>query len=191
MHRGTLDNGGERWRGREELLSKVVIFVFLCHTDYFNDVLTTFLGLGTFQLHFCLCRVKNIYKIYKYLNLCSKDELKVLRVWNDMRVLFVSLHIQVETQYLHLIVIQHCLGKKSYHHQHAINLGLVLAAKDLFVVSFVAWETMAAFEGNWTADFGVFDLGMQPSKHAASQLWHSLQLTVALTSACFYRYSQL
>ncbi len=77
--------------------------------------------------------------------------------------------------------------KKSDHHQHAINLGLVLAVKNLFVVSFVACETMAAFEGNWTADFGIFDLGMQPLKHAASQLWHSLQLTVALTSAFIYR----
>ncbi len=59
----------------KDLLNKYIIFVFLehkkysrsfvklrlnhwFHMDYFNDVLATFLGLGTFQLHCCLCRVK-------------------------------------------------------------------------------------------------------------------------------------
>ncbi len=61
--------------------NKVIIFVFFaykkysrsfiklwlnhwCHMDYFTDVLTTFLGLGTFQLHCCFHQ--------KYLNLCLK-----------------------------------------------------------------------------------------------------------------------
>ncbi len=73
------------WYGREELL-KVIIFVFFeqkkysrsfltlqlnhqCHMDYFNNVLTTFLGLeqgssGQKALRFH----------QKFLNLCSEDE---------------------------------------------------------------------------------------------------------------------
>ncbi len=36
MHRGTLDNGRGRWRGREELLNKVAIFVFFAHKTVFS-----------------------------------------------------------------------------------------------------------------------------------------------------------
>ncbi len=46
-----------------------------CHMDCFTDVLTTFLGLGTFQLHCSLGRVRKLSDfIKKYLNLCSEDE---------------------------------------------------------------------------------------------------------------------
>ncbi len=36
-----------------------------CHMDYFNNVLTTFLGLWTFQLHCCLCRVRKLWDFIK------------------------------------------------------------------------------------------------------------------------------
>ncbi len=72
---------------REELLNKVVIFVFFahkmyylsfvklqlnhwCHMDYFNYVLSTFLGLGTFQLHCCLCRVRKLSDFIKNIFIC-------------------------------------------------------------------------------------------------------------------------
>ncbi len=69
------------WFGGE-LLNKVIIFVFfalkkyscsfvklrlnhICHTDCFTDVLITFLGLGTFQLHCCLWRVRELSDLIK------------------------------------------------------------------------------------------------------------------------------
>ncbi len=48
--------------------------------DYYNDVLTIFLGLK----HGSCVAVYAAILIF-YLNLCSEDE-RVLRVWNDMRV---------------------------------------------------------------------------------------------------------
>ncbi len=71
---GTLMNDGGWCHKGEELLNKVLnkahkkysrCFVKLrlnhwCHMYYFNDVLTTFLGLGTFYFHCCLWRVRNI-----------------------------------------------------------------------------------------------------------------------------------
>ncbi len=80
------------WFAGEELLNKVIIFVFFtqkkyscsfvklrlnhwCHIDCFTNVLTAFLGLGTFQLHCCQCRVRKLSDfIKKYLNLCSENE---------------------------------------------------------------------------------------------------------------------
>ncbi len=86
--RCTLDNGGIRDLEEKNCWIKSLllfslhtktyshIFVKLrlnnwCLMDYFTDVLTTFLGLGTFQLHCCLWRV-GLHQ--KYLNLCSEDE---------------------------------------------------------------------------------------------------------------------
>ncbi len=68
-------------RGAEELLNKVIIFVFFahkkysrsfvklqlnhwCHMHYFNNVFT-FLDLGTFKLHCCLCRVRKLSDFVK------------------------------------------------------------------------------------------------------------------------------
>ncbi len=36
----------------------------------FKDVLTTFLGLGTFQLHCCLCRVRTLLDFIKNILIC-------------------------------------------------------------------------------------------------------------------------
>ncbi len=73
--------------GGEELMNKVVIFVFFmhkkyshssitlqlnpwCHMDYFIDVLATFLELGTFQLHCCLWRVRELSDVIKNIFIC-------------------------------------------------------------------------------------------------------------------------
>ncbi len=62
-----LQNSATGWRGGDELLNKVVIFVFFvhkkysrsfvklqlnhwCHMDYFNDVLATFLSLDRVRI---------------------------------------------------------------------------------------------------------------------------------------------
>ncbi len=47
---------------------------YWCHMDYFTNVLTTFLGLGIFQLHCFLWRVTELSDFIKNLNLCSEDE---------------------------------------------------------------------------------------------------------------------
>ncbi len=52
--------------------------------DYFNDLLTTFLGL---ELVVALLSIEgqNAFRFQQtYLNFSSEDELKVLRVWNNM-----------------------------------------------------------------------------------------------------------
>ncbi len=76
----------KRWCGGEELLNKVVIFVFFvykmysrsfiklwfnhwCNMDYFNNVLM-FLGLGTFQLHCCLWRIRKLSYFIKNILIC-------------------------------------------------------------------------------------------------------------------------
>ncbi len=38
--------------------------------DCFTDVLTTFLGLGTFQLCYCLCRVRELSDFIKNVLIC-------------------------------------------------------------------------------------------------------------------------
>ncbi len=38
--------------------------------DYFTDVLITFLGLGKFQLHCCLWRVRNLLDFIKNILVC-------------------------------------------------------------------------------------------------------------------------
>ncbi len=60
-------------------------------------------------------------------------------------------------------VIWHFLSK-SHPHQHAVNLGMVQAAKDLSVVFFIAWEMKNSFR-------------IQHLKDAASELGHSLYCT--------------
>ncbi len=71
----------------EKLFYKVVIFVFCahkkyshsfmklrlnhwCHMDYFNDVLTTFLGHKMFQLHCFLWRVRKLSDLMKNILIC-------------------------------------------------------------------------------------------------------------------------
>ncbi len=73
------------WFGGEKLLNKIIIFVFFAHKKYsrscvklqlnhwwhidcFTDILTMFLGLGTFQLCCCLWRVRKLGFHQKYLN---------------------------------------------------------------------------------------------------------------------------
>ncbi len=43
---------------------------YWCHMDYFTDVLTTFLDLGTFQLCCCLCRVRELSDLIKNILIC-------------------------------------------------------------------------------------------------------------------------
>ncbi len=88
-HNGTL--GG---RKGEELLNKVIIFVFVAHKKYshsfgklwlnycchmdFTDVLTMFLGLGTFQLCCGQQMVRKLLDFIKYILICvPKMERKV------------------------------------------------------------------------------------------------------------------
>ncbi len=73
----------------QKILTKKVIFafilVFFSHKNYscslaklghwwymdcFTNVLTTFLGLGTFQLHFHLCRVRELSDFIKNILIC-------------------------------------------------------------------------------------------------------------------------
>ncbi len=78
------------------LLNKVVIFVFFahkkysrsfitlrlyhwCHMDYFNDVLTTFLGLQRVSFLAVYGGSESSRFLQKYLNLCSEDEWKSYR----------------------------------------------------------------------------------------------------------------
>ncbi len=92
-----------RSRQDEELLNKVIIFVFFVHKkyfrsfvklwlnhwhhmDYFTDVLATFLGLGTFQLCSCLWRVRELLAFIKNILISVPKMNEVLRVWNHMRV---------------------------------------------------------------------------------------------------------
>ncbi len=74
------------WCGGDEMLNKVYetsrSFVKLrsnpwCHMDYFNDVLATFLDLGTFQLYMQGQTALRFHE--KYLNLCSEDERRSYR----------------------------------------------------------------------------------------------------------------
>ncbi len=72
----------------KRLLNEVVIFVFFaqkssliklrlnhwCHMDYFNDVLTTFLGLEHVNYFTVYTGSKALGFHQKYLNLCSEDE---------------------------------------------------------------------------------------------------------------------
>ncbi len=86
-----------RLRGGEEILNKVIISVFFvhqkysrsfvklwlnywCHMDYFDDVLTTFLGLYTFQLHCCLWRVRKLSDFIKNILICVPKMSKGLMV---------------------------------------------------------------------------------------------------------------
>ncbi len=46
--------------------------------DYFTDVLTTFMGLGKFQLHCCLCRVRKLSDFIKNILICVPKMKKVL-----------------------------------------------------------------------------------------------------------------
>ncbi len=80
------------WRGGDELLNKVIIFVFFahkkysrnivklrlnywCQMDYFNDVLITFLCLDCGRTLAVYGRVRKLSDFIKiYLNLCSEDE---------------------------------------------------------------------------------------------------------------------
>ncbi len=74
--------GGRQSLGGEELLNKVIFFIFFAHKkysrsfvkmrlnhwwqmDYFKDVLTVFLGLGTFQLHCSHRRVRKLCLWFK------------------------------------------------------------------------------------------------------------------------------
>ncbi len=80
-----------KWRHcrGDELLNKVVIFVFFvhkkysrifvklrlnhwCHMDYFNDLLAMFLSLDHVRILAVYKRALGIHQ--KYLNLCSEDE---------------------------------------------------------------------------------------------------------------------
>ncbi len=89
----------------KKLLNKVVILVFFaykkysrsfiklrlyhwCHTDYFNDVLTTFLGLELgCSIDVCE-RSENSRISFKisYRYFVFRRWMKFLKVWNDMRV---------------------------------------------------------------------------------------------------------
>ncbi len=88
---GPLVNGRGYWHRREELLNKVIIFVFFvhkkfslgfiklrlnrwCHIDYFNNVLTTFLALKVLVVLLSTEGQKALGFHQKYLNLCSEDE---------------------------------------------------------------------------------------------------------------------
>ncbi len=81
----------EVWHGREELLNEVIIFVFFahkkysrsflklrlnhwCHMDYFNDVLTTFLGVEHGSCIAAYAGSENSDFIKNFLHLCSEDE---------------------------------------------------------------------------------------------------------------------
>ncbi len=44
-----------------------------CHMDCFIDVLTTFLGLGAFQLRCCLCRVRKLSDFIKNIFICVPE----------------------------------------------------------------------------------------------------------------------
>ncbi len=85
MHCGTVAN--VHWR-LKKLLNKVVVFVFFahkryyrnfiklilnqkCHTDYFNNVLTTFLGL---ELGSCVAVYERSESSRINPNVCSEDE---------------------------------------------------------------------------------------------------------------------
>ncbi len=85
MHCDTLQHGRKTVTRGEELLNKVINFVFFahkkhshsfsklklspcCHTDYFTEVLATF--LGTFQLRCCLWRVRKLSDFIKNILIC-------------------------------------------------------------------------------------------------------------------------
>ncbi len=68
----TPHNGAIGWRRGDELLNKVVIFVFFAHKKYSRSYVKLRLN------HWCQ-RALRMHQ--KYYNLCSE----VLRVWNDMR----------------------------------------------------------------------------------------------------------
>ncbi len=87
------------WMWRDELLNKVIIVFFFahkkysrsfvklwlnhwCHMDYFNDVLATFLDLDCGSI--LAESYWNLSKIYLKI---SRRWTKVLRDWNDMRVI--------------------------------------------------------------------------------------------------------
>ncbi len=53
-----------------------------CHMNCFTDALTTFLDLGTLQLHFCLWEGQRaLWFNQKHLNLCSDDEWRSTWGW--------------------------------------------------------------------------------------------------------------
>ncbi len=84
---GTLINGSGRGLDGEELFNTICILVFFaqklyspsfitlrlshwCHMDYFNDVLTTFLGREHVKLCCCLCRVRKLSDFIKKVLIC-------------------------------------------------------------------------------------------------------------------------
>ncbi len=78
--RGTLNNG-RRCDLEKICLIKLFFLFSLCthifrkiaaetHTDRFNDVLATFLGLGTFPLRYCLWRVRELSYLNKNILIC-------------------------------------------------------------------------------------------------------------------------
>ncbi len=91
------------WRGGDELLNKVVIFVFFaqkkyyhsfvklrlnhwCHMDYFNDVLTMLLDCDHDRILAVNRRIRELSEfIKKYLNLCSEDEWRSYRFGTTWR----------------------------------------------------------------------------------------------------------
>ncbi len=58
-----------------------------CHMDYFNNVVTTFLGLGTFQLHYCLCKGEKAVGFHqKYLKGIVHLKMKILSSFTHPQV---------------------------------------------------------------------------------------------------------
>ncbi len=87
-----LQNGAIGWRRGDELLNKVIIFVFFahkkyfhgfvklrldhwCHMDYFNNFLFMLMDLDRVRVLAVNGRLRELSEfIKKYLNLCSEDE---------------------------------------------------------------------------------------------------------------------
>ncbi len=85
--RNTLQNVAIGWRGGDELLNKVIIFVFFahkkysrsfvklrlnhwCHMDYFNDLLATFLSLDRLRILAVYERVRELSECIKNILIC-------------------------------------------------------------------------------------------------------------------------
>ncbi len=64
-----------------------------CHMDCFTNVFTTFLDLGTFLLCCRLWRNWELFDFIKNILILFWRWKKILRVWNDMRVMRVTLFI--------------------------------------------------------------------------------------------------
>ncbi len=86
------------------------------HMDYFNNVVITFLELGTFQLHYCLCRVRKLSDFIKNILICVDERrgFAMTQGWviNDNFHFWVNYPFKPKIYFAILRVCEQCMSCK-------------------------------------------------------------------------------